>query len=86
MFPNGPAPAVWRKHAEPDQVHKELQAHKSLTLQLVWQEARESNPEGCGYSHYVGLPKICSKIGNFCAFERSAGPSPKYCWNTESET
>ena len=55
LFPQRPAPAVWRKHAEPDwkQIHQELQTHKNLTLQLVWQESRESNPDGYGYSRYV---------------------------------
>jgi transposase len=60
LFPNRPAPAVWRKHAEPDwtQIHQELQTHKNLTLQLVWQEARESNPEGYGYSRYVAAKNM----------------------------
>ena len=39
LFPQRPAPAFWRKHPEPDwvQIHQELQTHKDLTLQLVWQ-------------------------------------------------
>ena len=43
LFPQRPTPAVWRKHPEPDwaRIHEELQIHKDLTLQLVWQEARE---------------------------------------------
>src|SRR5450631_675746 len=55
LFPQRPAPGIWRKHAEPDwtQIHQELQTHKDLTLQLVWQEGRESNPNGYGYSRYV---------------------------------
>jgi len=46
LFPQRPALAVWRKHPEPDwsQIHQELQTHKDLTLQLVWQEGRESKP------------------------------------------
>ena len=57
LFPQRPAPAVWRKHPEPDwtQIHQELQTHKDLTLQLVWQEGRESNPEGYGYSRFCDL-------------------------------
>lgn len=57
LFPQRRAAAVWRKHPEPDwtQIHQELQTHKDLTLQLVWQEARESNPEGYGYSRFCGL-------------------------------
>ena len=57
LFPQRPAPAVWRKHREPDwaKVHQELQTHKSLTLQLIWQEGRESNPEGYDYSRFCDL-------------------------------
>jgi len=57
LFPQRPAPAVWRKHPEPDwtKVHQELQTHKDLTLQLVWQEGRENNPEGYGYSRFCDL-------------------------------
>jgi hypothetical protein len=48
---------VWRKHPEPDwaKIHQDLQTHKNLTLQLVWQEERESNPEGYGYSRFCDL-------------------------------
>jgi transposase len=57
LFPQRPAAAVWRKHPEPDwkQIHQELQTHKNLTLQLVWQEARENDPEGYGYSRFCEL-------------------------------
>ena len=57
LFPQRPAPQIWRKHAEPDwaQIHQDLQTHKDLTLQLVWQEGRESNPEGYGYSRFCDL-------------------------------
>jgi transposase len=50
-------PEVWRKHAEPDWtgIHQELQTHKNLTLQLIWQEKRESDPEGYGYSRFCEL-------------------------------
>jgi hypothetical protein len=35
LFPQRPAPSVWRKHPEPDwtKIHEELQTHKDLTLQ-----------------------------------------------------
>ena len=57
LFPQRPAPAFWRKHPEPDwsQIHQELQTHKDLTLQLVWQEGRESNPDGYAYSRFCDL-------------------------------
>ena len=51
------SPDVWRKHPEPDWVgiHKDLQTHKNLTLQLLWQEKRESDPDGYGYSRFCEL-------------------------------
>lgn len=51
-----PAP-TWRKTADPDfaAMRRELQTHKHLTLQLLWQEYREQQPEGYGYSRYCGL-------------------------------
>src|SRR3974377_707229 len=57
LFPQRPAPAVWRKHPEPDwtQIHQELQTHKDLTLQLLWQEGREITPDGYGYSRFCDL-------------------------------
>ncbi len=57
LFPQRPAPAVWRKHPEPDwaKIHQELQAHKDLTLQLVWQETRENDPDGYAYSRFCEL-------------------------------
>jgi transposase len=57
VFPQRPDPAIWRKHPEPDwpQIHQELQTHKDLTLQLVWQEGRENNPDGYGYSRFCDL-------------------------------
>jgi transposase len=57
LFPRRPDPAVWRKHPEPSwtQIHQELQTHKNLTLQLLWQEGRESNPDGYGYSRFCDL-------------------------------
>lgn len=57
LFPQRPAPAVWRKHPEPDwaQIDQELRTHKDLTLQLVWQEQREANSDGYGYSRFCDL-------------------------------
>lgn len=57
LFPQRHGPAVWRKHTEPDwqKIHHDLQTHKDLTLQLVWQEGREVDPEGYGYSRFCEL-------------------------------
>jgi transposase len=76
LFPQRPAPTVWRKHAEPDwtQIHQELQRHKDLTLQLVWQEARESNPDGYGYSRFCDLyRRWLSKLDVVLRQEHRAG-------------
>ena len=57
LFPQRGALAVWRKHPEPEwaRIHQELQTHKDLTLQLVWQEGRENEPDGYGYSRFCDL-------------------------------
>jgi len=57
LFPQRPAPTVWRKHPEPDwpPILEELQTHRDLTLALIWQERRESDPEGYGYSRFCDL-------------------------------
>ena len=75
LFPQRPAPAIWRKHPEPEwtQIHQELQTHKDLTLQLVWQEGRESNPDGYGYSRYVVARLMFSWNAGFPACPVSAG-------------
>ncbi|MEO8659374.1 MAG: IS21 family transposase, partial [Bryobacteraceae bacterium] len=36
-------------------VHTELQSHKHLTLQLVWEEYRATHPEGYRYSRFCEL-------------------------------
>lgn len=36
-------------------IHAELQQHKHLTLQLVWEEYRAQNPEGYRYSRFCEL-------------------------------
>ncbi|MEO7652470.1 MAG: hypothetical protein ABIZ80_18555, partial [Bryobacteraceae bacterium] len=59
-----PVPSIWRKHAEPEwtKVHEELQTHKDLTLQLVWQEGRENNPDGYQYSRYVAAKNMLRQV------------------------
>ena len=43
--------------AEPDfaTIHAELQQHKHLTLQLVWEEYRGQQPDGFRYSRFCEL-------------------------------
>jgi len=35
------------------EIRRQLQTHKHLTLQLVWEEYRETQPDGYAYSRYV---------------------------------
>ena len=37
------------------QIHPQLQTHKHLTLQLLWEEYRETQPDGYGYSRFCEL-------------------------------
>src|SRR6266436_5827999 len=44
-----------------DEVRRQLQTHKHLTLQLVWEEYRETQPDGYGYSRFCELYKRWSR-------------------------
>src|SRR2546421_7068029 len=46
-----------RQAALPDfpAIRKQLQTHRNLTLQLLWEEYREGNPEGYSYSRFCEL-------------------------------
>ena len=57
LFPTTPG---WEPHTIrplPDlaAIHQQLQANKHLTLQLLWEEYREQNPAGYGYSRLCQL-------------------------------
>ena len=56
LFPTRPERAT-RRQALPDfsALHQELQSHKHLTLQLVWEEYRQADPDGYGYSRFCDL-------------------------------
>jgi transposase len=53
LFGNQPA-AVREVRPQPDwkAIHEQLQQHRHLTLQLVWQEYRQTHPEGYRYSWF----------------------------------
>src|SRR3954452_16668406 len=57
LFPARPAWPVPRRRPEADfsQIHAQLQIHRHLTLQLVWEEYREANPDGYSYSRFCEL-------------------------------
>lgn len=38
-----------------ERLHQELQAHRHLTLQLLWEEYRQNHPDGYGYSQFCEL-------------------------------
>jgi transposase len=60
LFPPLPAEAASDGHGrqpakpQPDftKIHQELKAHKSVTLQLLWQEFVEQHPDGAHYSWF----------------------------------
>ncbi len=57
LFPAHPEAAGRRRQALPDfhAIRQELQNHKHLTLQLVWEEYRQTHPDGYGYSRFCDL-------------------------------
>ena len=55
LLGNQPVPARAREaRPQPDwkAIHEQLQQHRHLTLQLVWEEYRQGNAEGYGYSWF----------------------------------
>jgi transposase len=57
LFPAAPKHPRPQRRQEVDfaEVHRQLKAHKHLTLQLLWEEYRETHPEGYGYSRFCEL-------------------------------
>src|SRR5215467_11210483 len=56
LFPTA-APPSKQSRAVPDwpAIHEDLLSHKHLTLQLVWQEYKQCNPDGYQYSRFCWL-------------------------------
>jgi len=54
LFPPAPLPVVVSDKNLPNfsWIHEELRRHKHVTLQLLWQEYKEANPEGLQYSWF----------------------------------
>jgi transposase len=57
LFPKRPlrTPSEPRQGLDFAQLHTQLQTHKHLTLQLLWEEYRETQPDGYGYSRFCEL-------------------------------
>jgi transposase len=53
LFPPAPSPAGTRPQPDFTKVHQELKSNRSVTLQLLWEEYKESQPDGINYSCYV---------------------------------
>ncbi|MEZ5355346.1 MAG: hypothetical protein R2762_22145 [Bryobacteraceae bacterium] len=54
LFPSQPATAPDQPRPKPDfiHIHKELKSNRNVTLQLVWEEFKEQNPDGVNYSWF----------------------------------
>jgi transposase len=55
LFGSQPVPTqTARQRPQPDwnDIHAQLQQHRHLTLQLVWEESRQAHPEGYRYSWF----------------------------------
>jgi len=46
LFPPVPTPAGTRPQPDFTKVHQELKSNRSVTLQLLWEEYKESQPDG----------------------------------------
>jgi transposase len=48
---------IWRKNTKPDfgAIRHQLQNHRNLTLQLIWEEYREQHRDGYSYSRFCEL-------------------------------
>ena len=55
LFPAHPVcpPHQLRAAVDFAEVQRQLKGHKHVTLQLLWEEYRESQPDGYSYSRYV---------------------------------
>jgi transposase len=63
LFPARPQQPLPTKRPAVDfgAVQQQLQTHKHLTLQLVWEEYRETHPAGYGYSRFCELFQCWSR-------------------------
>jgi transposase len=85
LFPR-PEPAVDEKptaRTVPDlaRIHEELQKNKHVTLQLLWEEYRQANPEGYRYSRFCYLyQRWRSKLDVVLRQEHKAGEKMFVDW------
>jgi transposase len=67
LFGQRAAPPSRRIHPPPDfaAIHKELQSHKDLTLELLWQEYKQADAGGYAYSRFCDLYREWNRAQNF---------------------
>ena len=63
LFSKAGRPAKGEARPQPDfkMIDNELRSHKSVTMQLLWQEYKAANPEGYQYSQYCDLYRVWKK-------------------------
>lgn len=75
---------IWpAARARPDfaSIHQQLREHKHLTLQLLWEEYRQANPDGYRYSRYCYLyQRWRSKLDVALRQEHKAGEKMFVDW------
>ena len=66
LFGERSDPPSRRIHPPPDfaAVHKELQTHQNLTLDLLWEEYKKEHPDGYGYSRFCDLYREWARTRN----------------------
>jgi hypothetical protein len=67
LFPSRPIRPTQQLRAGVDfsEIHRQLKGHKHVTVQLLWEEYRETQPDGYGYSRYVAAVFML-RIEPFC--------------------
>jgi transposase len=74
--PEASVPEKTTARAMPDfaSIHEQLRSHKHLTLQLLWEEYRQANPDGYRYSRFCELyQRWRSKLDVVLRQEHKAG-------------
>ena len=61
LFPAPPPSRIRRSEPDWEHVHRELQRHKGVTLQLLWLEYRAVHPDGYQYSWFCERYKAWRK-------------------------
>jgi transposase len=84
LFPEGATrkpPASPRSSPDLAHIHEELRADKHVTLQLLWEEYRQANPEGYRYSRFCELyQRWRSKLDVVLRQEHKAGEKMFVDW------